>query len=124
MKTAFRITVSLCVLSLLAVVACETMLQPSSGGGGSSGGGTVSVAGGDESTAIEGGGFFADVGGDGGEVPDAPPDEVEVEEEGEETASHFRAIQIDPVNEDSAGPKFVKAFDIDNDDLMDLVTAW
>ncbi|MHC4611650.1 MAG: FG-GAP repeat domain-containing protein, partial [Planctomycetota bacterium] len=28
------------------------------------------------------------------------------------------------MNEDSAGPKFVKAFDIDNDDLMDLVTAW
>ncbi len=43
---------------------------------------------------------------------------------GEQTRSFFTAFQIDPISEDSAGPKFVVAADIDQDGLMDLVSAW
>jgi hypothetical protein len=42
----------------------------------------------------------------------------------EETRSFFTAFQIDPVEEDTAGPKFVVSADIDQDGLLDLVSAW
>lgn len=40
------------------------------------------------------------------------------------TLSHFQAFQVDPPAEDSAGPQFVAAEDLDGDGLMDLVSAW
>jgi len=40
------------------------------------------------------------------------------------TLSHFEAIQIDPRSEDSAGPQFVVAEDLNDDGLIDLVSAW
>jgi len=40
------------------------------------------------------------------------------------TQSHFKAFQVDPRSEDSAGPQFVSAADLDGDGLMDLVSAW
>ncbi len=40
------------------------------------------------------------------------------------TLSFFRALQVDPRSEDSAGPQFVVADDLDSDGLMDLVSAW
>lgn len=48
----------------------------------------------------------------------------DVELPAEETRSFFTAFQIDPVSEDTAGPKFVVAGDIDQDGLLDLVSAW
>ena len=44
--------------------------------------------------------------------------------EGEETQSFFTAFQLDPEAEDTAGPKFVVSGDINQDGLIDLVTAW
>ncbi|MCH8146519.1 MAG: VCBS repeat-containing protein [Planctomycetes bacterium] len=48
-----------------------------------------------------------------------------------QTESHFRAIQIDPRSEDSAGPQFVvgtgadgSPLDLNGDGLADLVSAW
>jgi len=40
------------------------------------------------------------------------------------TSSFFRAVQIDPRSEDSAGPHFVVHGDLDNNGLTDLVTGW
>ncbi|HNQ24749.1 MAG TPA: FG-GAP-like repeat-containing protein [Phycisphaerae bacterium] len=57
-------------------------------------------------------------GGTGG-VPDTG-----VASAGEATQSFFTAFQLDPEAEDSAGPKFVVAGDINHDGLLDLVSAW
>jgi hypothetical protein len=40
------------------------------------------------------------------------------------TSSFFTAIQVDPRSEDSAGPQFVAAGDLDDDGFTDLVSAW
>ena len=122
MRRWFCLTAVLCTLAVAVLIGCETMFE--SAGGQSSGDVATDVTAGgltNSGTSSSGGGYFADVGGD---VVDVRPEEVEVEEEGEETASNFRAIQVDPAREDSAGPKFVLPYDMDNDGLVDLVTAW
>ena len=48
----------------------------------------------------------------------------EVDLPAEATQSFFTAFQVDPVPEDTAGPKFVVSADIDQDGLMDLVSGW
>ena len=40
------------------------------------------------------------------------------------TLSFFTAVQIDPRSEDSAGPQFVVADDVNGDGLTDLVSVW
>ncbi|HUU84305.1 MAG TPA: FG-GAP-like repeat-containing protein [Phycisphaerae bacterium] len=117
-----RLTLVLCPLAAAVLIGCETMFRAPSGGGADRDAGTGVTT--DDSTSessTAGGGDFVDVGGD---VVDQRPEPVVVEEEGEETASNFRAIQIDPAREDSAGPKYIRSFDMDNDGLPDLVTGW
>ncbi len=47
-----------------------------------------------------------------------------VELPSEDTRSFFTAFQIDPVEEDTAGPKFVVSGDVNQDGLLDLVSGW
>lgn len=63
-------------------------------------------------------------GGTGGFAGDNIEGTADVDLSAEETRSFFTAFQIDPVSEDSAGPKFVVAGDVDQDGLLDLVSAW
>ena len=70
-------------------------------------------------------GFFVDGGNSvaGGGPPVIVDNTQDTADEGEETQSHFRRIQVDPGLEDTAGAKFVRNADIDNDGLMDLASA-
>lgn len=82
-----------------------------------------------EARSSAGTGGFATAGGGFSDAPVSPGGtggiiEDQVEVEGEETQSFFRAYQIDPEAEDSAGPKFVISEDINKDGLLDLVSAW
>jgi hypothetical protein len=61
-------------------------------------------------------------GGTGGLATEEP--EPVNDQAGEVTRSFFTAYQIDPEAEDSAGPKFVVAGDVDHDGLLDLVSGW
>ncbi|MGD2110940.1 MAG: hypothetical protein PVI86_16310, partial [Phycisphaerae bacterium] len=63
-------------------------------------------------------------GGTGGVVNPDVEGADDVELDAEETRSFFTAFQIDPVAEDSAGPKFVVHGDVDKDGLVDLVSVW
>jgi hypothetical protein len=76
----------------------------------------------DDGDGFGGGGFTnapQSPGGTGGVV-----DPESVEAKGEETQSFFKAFQIDPEEEDTAGPKFVISADIDRDGMLDMVSAW
>ena len=105
-------------LLALAAGSCNNALNTSSGDG------DLTTDPSDDTSTMADGGFFVegsnDVEGGGGE----PPATTETDTDGEETRSHFRVKQIDPVLESSAGPKFVMDFDIDNDGLVDLITGW
>lgn len=95
-------------------------------GGGTTGGDTT---GGATSGADVDTGFSNDPaspGGTGGTgVPgDTTDDGGTIELPAEETRSFFTAFQVDPVPEDTAGPKFVVSGDVDQDGLLDLVSGW
>jgi hypothetical protein len=115
MRLSLARLLTLLVVTAAVVVGCRSMYAGSGDGTASS----VTPATGTSTSAA---GFFAAGSHD---VPGGAPIIVQQEgEEGDDTASHFRAIQIDPPNETSAGPKFVMHFDIDNDGMMDLITGW
>jgi hypothetical protein len=105
---------------LTALVGCQSSDDSNSNLSAS----TIQGDAGNNANLADGTGFFIDGANDveGGAPPPAPPDELD--EVGTETKSHFRAVQIDPVLEATAGPKFVLPFDMDNDGLIDLVTGW
>ncbi len=113
----------ICIAAVIAVIiGCNAALNPGGGGGGGGGntGGSFDTVDSSFSEAPQSpggtGGVIPGGGGGPGDDPALPP--------GEETRSFFTAFQIDPTAEDSAGPKFVVAADMDNDGLLDLVSAW
>ncbi len=124
MKRALIKGLSGTIVALVIVLGCNTVIDvvDNTGGGGSGSGGT-------------GNGFatvdseFSDApvspGGTGGTGQPGGNDNTDgVELPAEETRSFFTAFQIDPVEEDTAGPKFVVSGDVDQDGLPDLVSAW
>ncbi len=86
------------------------------------------IGGGSSSGLIDLGGQFTNddlsPGGTGGTLGSTVEGADDVELPAELTRSFFTAFQIDPVSEDTAGPKFVVSGDIDQDGLLDLVSAW
>jgi hypothetical protein len=119
MKLTFFRFMSGVALAAAVAVGCRSMYRGADESGGSAPIGPGTDPFGDAS------GFFTPNSHD---APDGLPVstvvEQEVADEGEETFSHFRSIQIDPEFESTAGPKFVLPFDIDNDGMVDLLTGW
>jgi hypothetical protein len=127
-----------CVLAgLLAavVLACRVPRPSSSDGGGSSSGGggdglSANTSGDDDGASraaeTDAGGFFAPETEAGGPAGSSgfTSNANGAADTGATTFSFFTQFQIDPRDEDSAGPKFVVAGDIDNDGLLDLATGW
>lgn len=89
-----------------------------SGGSGSNGGFANVDSDFSDEPSSPGGTGGTDSGSGGGE--DAGP----IDLPSENTRSFFTAFQVDPVEEDSAGPKFVVSGDVDQDGFPDLVSAW
>ncbi len=104
-----RIGISVIVLAV--VIGCNTNLVPN--------GATTNL---DDNGFTDADASPGGTGGTGGPPPDPGTDDVDLPSE--ETRSFFAAFQIDPVAEDTAGPKFVVAGDVDQDGLTDLVSAW
>ncbi len=119
-----RIVKALCVsaAAMVVVFGCSTSLQ--STGGDSTATPAGSPSGTISSSSIDSEFSVAPVspGGTGGVIVDGINEEGEAV--GEATRSFFEAFQIDPTAEDTAGPKFVVAGDINQDGLLDLVSAW
>lgn len=112
------------VLALGIILGCSSAIDIGGGSGSDNGGGNQNSGGdGDFSDAppSPGGTGGNDDGGGGGSGDD---DDSPVDLPSEQTRSFFTAFQVDPVEEDSAGPKFVVSGDVDQDGLLDLVSAW
>ena len=115
MKTSILKALAVTAVVLAVVFGCDTLItqapddasQPASDGFA-----TVDSEFSDAPVSPGGTGGTGDVLDDGVELP------------AEETRSFFTAFQIDPVPEDTAGPKFVVAGDVDQDGLLDLVSGW
>ncbi len=97
---------------------CGTVIEQinDEGGGGTGGGGTgfVEIESDFSDTPVSPGGTAG--------TTDPVADDVDLP--AEETRSFFTAFQIDPVAEDTAGPKFIVAADVDQDGFTDLVSGW
>lgn len=118
MKSRLLLLVPTVLVLALVALGCRSMLAES-GESSSTGAASSTTAASNANTA---GGYFVDGSNDvdGGGPPPTPTEE---EAEGEATQSHFRAIQLDPNFEDTAGPKFLKAADMDGDGLLDAVSG-
>ena len=121
MKTKVTNWLSIVAIMIVITIGCTGVFEhvaneASSGGGGDISGGFARVD-----------SDFTDApispGGTGGEaIPLVGAEDVDLT--AEETRSFFTAFQIDPISEDTAGPKFVTSADIDQDGPLDLVTGW
>ena len=118
MKTSVLKGLATAAAVLGVVFGCESVIDQT--GGGSDGTGDTDF--------LQIDNDFSDApvspGGTGGTADSDVEGTDDVEMDAEETRSFFTAFQIDPVAEDSAGPKFVISADIDQDGLLDLVSAW
>lgn len=113
------------VLALGIVLGCSTAIDVGGGSGNDNGGGNQNstVDGGFSDAPPSPGGTGGSDGG-GGDNGSGDDDDSPVDLPSETTRSFFTAFQIDPVEEDTAGPKFVVQGDVDQDGLIDLVSAW
>ncbi|MEK7755795.1 MAG: hypothetical protein AAB385_01125, partial [Planctomycetota bacterium] len=114
MKTSVLKALAVTAVVLAVVFGCDTGQVADN----------APVTGGDGFTTLDS--EFSDApvspGGTGGTgVPGTDPGTEDIELPAEETRSFFTAFQVDPVPEDTAGPKFVVSGDVDQDGLLDLV---
>lgn len=102
------------------IIGCNVGLDPDDGGA------TTPPTNGQGLTPLDS--EFSDApispGGTGGTQDNVVEGADDVELVAEETRSFFTAFQLDPVPEDTAGPKFVVSADIDQDGVLDLLSAW
>jgi hypothetical protein len=116
MKTSILKAFAVTAVVLAVVFGCNTVLNNVADNGSGDGFATVDSEFSDAPTSP---------GGTGGTVvPGTDPGDENVELPAELTRSFFTAFQVDPVAEDTAGPKFVVAGDVDQDGLSDLVSGW
>lgn len=119
MKTSVLKALAVTAVVLAVVFGCDTLITQAPD--------NASQPAGDGFTTVDS--EFSDApvspGGTGGTVvPGTDPGDEDVELPAEQTRSFFTAFQIDPVQEDTAGPKFVASGDVDQDGLLDLVSGW
>lgn len=114
-----RIVASSAVV-LMVIAACNSLYDRPTTPASSSGSGVVAAI---ETGLVDASGYFPPGSHDvlGADLVRAGALDPDV---GAATESFFRTIQIDPASEDTAGPKFVVAGDIDRDGLLDLATGW
>ncbi|MBU0716755.1 MAG: hypothetical protein KJ749_00770 [Planctomycetes bacterium] len=118
MNAAMKRRIALVGLAMGVVFGCAEVANQPGGGAASDNEPTEGM------TIVDSGFSTAPVspGGTGG-VGTVQAEEVN-DRAGDETRSFFTAYQIDPEAEDSAGPKFVVAGDLDKDGLLDLASGW
>ena len=115
MKTSVLKVLAVTVVVLAVVFGCNTVLNESADHGSGDGFATLDSEFSNAPASPGGAGAPGAPGTD-------PGDDVELP--AEQTRSFFTAFQIDPVAEDTAGPKFVVSGDVDRDGLLDLVSGW
>ncbi len=108
MKPSLYAFVGYTVALTLIIVGCQSMYDDTAPTPAPEASTTPTGAFPDNSHSIPGGG---------------PPPTAQEDALGEETQSHFRALQVDPEFEDTAGPKFLKIIDMNGDGLLDVVSG-
>ncbi|MHC4696583.1 MAG: FG-GAP repeat domain-containing protein [Planctomycetota bacterium] len=130
MKSVITRRLAMVLTALGVVFGCNSVIdhvaeEASKGGGTSASDGSAWEAfiGPDGFTTVGG---FHSIESEFSDAPVSPggTGDIIVQSGGEETRSFFTAFQIDPEREDSAGPKFVAAGDVDQDGMLDLVSGW
>jgi len=113
MRTGVLRWAAIVTASLGVVIGCSTVVNQATNDAG-----TGSADSGFSDASVSPGGTG------GSTVPDPAGTTNGVGLPAEETRSFFTAFQIDPVDEDTAGPKFVVSGDVNQDGLIDLVSGW
>ncbi len=109
-------TLAATAVALGIILGCNSGVVPDANTG------DVTVDGGFSDAPTSPGGTGGTSGGTSGGTIVEGSDDVELT--AEETRSFFTAFQVDPEAEDTAGPKFVVSGDVNQDGLLDLVSAW